>query len=178
MADTGWVFAGTGTTAAGTESAITFNNPGNITADDAAVSNAAGSKFDNTGQPGEGPELIASNFGFNIPPGNGIVGIETRIEGNTDANLVSELAYLNIAGTFKDNEWTNLSASTTIHTYGSPTDIWGTTTLSRDIVNSSSFGWIYMVYDDAAPLNMSVDYMQMKIYYEVIPSAIIVVMGT
>lgn len=176
MADTGWVFPGT---AASDRNlfANEWGTPDNIKATDANNATCVGSKFDlpSPGNPAaeDGAELIATNFGLSVPAGATITGVEARIKGRSDPNLVGELAYLTngvsprLYGTAKVDTWTDLPTSDPqgTHIYGTPTDLWGAT-LTPTIVNGTDFGWIFMTYDETAPLNMLVDYMQIKVYYE------------
>lgn len=173
MADTGWMFPGTalGTWAGGND----WTTPNNAKLDDVNEAAWIGAKFDNSEQ-GDGPELRMTNFGFSIPAGYVIQGIETEISGRTDSAVVSELVYLTVTSTGKRNEWTNIQVPETTHVYGSLTDRWGAV-LTPDIVNTSTFGWIFMPYDDVSPLNTHINYMKMKIYYEP-PPPIIISMGT
>jgi hypothetical protein len=180
MADTGFISPGAvdGTYVSG----LPWDEPNNVKVigGDPQYSTWSGPKFDED-QPGEGPELRCTNFGFNIPAGNVIIGIEAKIFGHTSGNPHSELAYVTTDGTsvngdYKRNDWTELTFTDTIHVYGSSTDKWDGA-LTWDVVNASTFGWIFMIYDDVNPLAMLIDYMQMKIYYEP-PPPIIIAMGT
>ena len=174
MADTGWQYPGTVTGVWG--GGNDWTAPNNVKLNDGSNATWAGSKFDGD-QQDDGPALTTTNYGFSIPAGYVIQGIETRIEGWTDGNVVSELAYFTVTSTEKRNDWTTLTTNPgNTHVYGSSTDRWGAV-LTPDAVNATSFGWKYMIYDDVAPLNMAVDYMQMKIYYEP-PPPIVISIGT
>lgn len=181
MADTGWTFPGTAATTAndpGPYTGFSYSNPDNIKLDDAADAQAVGSKFDATG-PEAGVELIATNFGFAIPTGSIITGVEAKIEGRAPNNLPGELAYLGnstFIGTEKTNGWTTLTTTNTTYIFGSSTDLWGAT-LTPAIVNGSNFGWIHMIYDDTNPLEMYIDYMQIKVYYIESAPAMVIMVG-
>lgn len=171
MASTAWTFPGT-TSSVSNKFSSTFLNSDNVKLDDAVVSNASMAKVDENPPvdiPEQGPELITTNYGFTIPYDSYITGIEIKIEGHTGAGsgTVGELAYLadsTYIGTYKDNEWGIPVATPGTHIYGSPTDLWGLR-LTPTLVNSTNFGWIFMAYEETNAMNVSIDYMQMKIHY-------------
>jgi hypothetical protein len=173
------------TSSTGTATVNHWTNPNNVKLDDGSYSTWSGAKFDGN-DPGTGPELRTTNYGFNIPYGSTITGIELKIEGYTDANVVGEVAYLSISGspplygTQKIDDWAVPVGSASplgpgTHVYGSSTDTWGAV-LTPAVVNNANFGWNFMIYDSLAPLNMAVDYMQMRIHYNT-ASPIIIIMG-
>ena len=192
MADTGWVFPGT--TASYVNLATSTQRfddnvgspsypPDNVKKDDIRYVNSVGPKFNNGDSPNNGIELVVTNFGFSIPSDQVITGVEAEIKGVTDTNRVGEFAYLTdstgsppsgFIGTAKEDEWTDMPTGNYqgspkddfagIHVYGGQRDTWGAD-LTPAIVNSSSFGWVFMIYDDLAPLNCAVWYMKMKVHY-------------
>lgn len=183
MADTGWVFPGTAATYPN-KSTIQYSNPDNAKVDDPNFAALTGSKFNDGNVPNQGVELVMTNFGFSIPTnGYVITGIETEISGSTDGNRIGEFAYLTdsagsppsgFIGTAKEDEWTDMDQQIgpggsplprNEHIYGGRWDTWGAD-LTPAIVNSSTFGWVFMAYDDLAPLNSRIWYMKMKVYYE------------
>jgi len=87
--------------------------------------------------------LAVSGFGFSIPSGSTITGIEVSIERNdvnnkVKDNIVSLIKGGTIGGTNKasNNGWPSTDATAT---YGSNIDLWGNTWTDSDI-NSSAFG--------------------------------------
>ena len=185
MADTGWQFPGTVASYKG----ITNNDwttPDNVKANDGSNASWTGPKFDGN-DPETGPELRTTNYGFSIPTSAIITGVELKIEGYSDPNRPGEVAYLTesgspaLLGTQKTDDWTDmptqsgspLGAGT--HIYGSSTDLWGAS-LTPTIVNSSNFGWHFMIYDSLAPLQMNVDYMQMRVHYNLAATPPIIMM--
>ena len=188
MADTGWVFPGTAASYSNKATPTTlYSNPDNARADDPNYASLAGPKFNDGNAPNQGVELVMTNFGFSIPTnGYVITGIETEISGSTDTNRIGEFAYLTdsagsppsgFIGTAKEDEWTDMDTSIggaggigsplsrNEHIYGGQWDTWGAD-LTPAIVNSSTFGWVFMAYDDLAPVNSFIWYMKMKVYYQ------------
>jgi len=189
MFSTAWTFPGTASTRQNKTNGP-FSNPDNCKADDFNYATFVGTKFDGI-EPGDGPELIATNFGFSIPLGATIVGIEVEIQAYTDANQIGEVVYLIpydtgspkvISGVQKTDDFTDLQTTgsggspVSTHIYGSSTDTWSAGLKPAD-VNTSEFGFVFMAYDDAVPLQVGVDYIKMRIHYNV-PSPIIIMIGT
>lgn len=153
--------AGTGENNAGI-GATAWTTPGNITANDGtnlATCNAAASS----------QYLVARNFGFTVPTGSTINGIDVFIEatehsGGTEAlkaRLQNDLGAL--IGTEKASSISgNISGTTMVlYEYGGTTDVWGAT-LTPAIVNDPDFGvrfWFTTAHD------VRVDYVAMDIYY-------------
>jgi hypothetical protein len=174
MADTGWKFPGTVVADTGPQNG-TWYDPDFVKASDDQRAAYNGNKGDGD-QPGETPSLTVTNFGFAVPAGNMITGIETRAEGYTE-NATPEMVNLTVDSTLKREEWTDsLSATDILHVYGDSTDKWGAI-LTWDIVNDSSFGWVFMIYSAVSPHVWQLDALEMKIYYEP-PPPIIIAMGT
>jgi hypothetical protein len=137
MASTGFTLAGAGAnvTGVGTEA---WANPGNITAaDDTYASGAAAAKDEQMNY------LKGSSFGFSIPAGSRIDGIELRIQakstigiaklthaivGKSDSTLGSDLISTDVT----------ISSTEGDYTYGSSTEKWGLTWTVDDI-NASTF---------------------------------------
>ena len=138
MPSTGFTIAGTGAnnTDVGTEAWV---NPGNVTADDG--SNANGNAASKNEQMNF---LVGSNFGFNIPAGSTIDGIEARMGDVSDNNGVATITHAII---YKDNSTpgsdletgsTSVTSTPTSYDYGSSTQLWGLTWTAAEI-NSSNF---------------------------------------
>jgi hypothetical protein len=123
---------------------------------------------------GDTTELKVSNFGFSIPSGATIKGIEitangARAEGNNEARDLT--AYAQISGAnVGSNKATsqqvdNDSVSGWSGLYGGKHDLWGTTWTPAQI-NASSFGFaITFTRIDVGSFWVGVDYIQIKIYY-------------
>lgn len=115
--------------------------------------------------------LLADTFGFSIPSGATINGIEVSVEkvaSNTDRAADGYLSLLYGGSPYGDNKAdTGTSWCTTecITTYGGPTDTWGGSWTYSDI-NDSLFG-IYLRVDSIAEkgVDVSVDNIQITVYY-------------
>lgn len=137
MASTGFTICGTGAnvTGVGTEA---WANPGNITADDGNnASGAAAAKNEQMNY------LVGSNFGFSIPTGSTIDGIEARLQAS-DPSGVAGITHVII---YKDNSTpgndleagtTTVTSTPTNYDYGSSSQLWGLTWTAAEI-NSANF---------------------------------------
>lgn len=116
--------------------------------------------------------LKGSLYGFSIPSGASILGIEVSItrmysgHPNVLDNVVSLVKAGVPAGNNKKSAlpWTTSLASVT---YGGPTDLWGTTWSPAE-VNAEDFGAVLAVYRDnnGVPTSTAyVDSMQVSVYY-------------
>lgn len=129
----GPTIAGTGADSSLGAGYIAWTNPANVTSTiaDATVSLSHFQSSDN---------LVASNFGFAVPAGNTILGIQVTI--NTSASVSGALmnASLNKAGSLSGTV-KQLSLPTTRGdiTFGGTSDLWATTWTPGDI-NQSGFG--------------------------------------
>ncbi|KKK51284.1 hypothetical protein LCGC14_3116500, partial [marine sediment metagenome] len=120
--------------------------------------------------------LRAAGFGFSIPSSATIVGIEATVEkrrtagaGNITDNLVQLVKNGVATGDDKSliPDWD--TSADEIRTYGSSTDLWGTTWTVNNI-NSSSFGLAFQAQVDAlegSAGTAGVDNIQIKVYYTV-----------
>lgn len=168
MANTGWKLPTVATSDKNLGN-TGWNSPSNVLLQDGVSSTYSGAKF-NGNDPEDGPSLKVSGFGFTLPAAAIITGIEAKIYGN--GSHAGESAYLFLEGSprvipygiEKKDYWARTSSP---YIFGSEFDLWGTYDLTPDLVNASNFGWVYMIYDSAAPLSAAIDSMQMKIYYEV-----------
>ena len=160
--------AGTGvnTTGIGT---ISWTNPVNSTAADGISATAVITPNAITNY------LKGTNYGFTIPTGVIIDGIEVIINRKTSANNGSRVTKDDVVSLLKagvivgNNKATVTSYPTTLTavTYGSSTDKWGSTWTSADI-NASNFGAVLAVTANNN-LTASVDYIQIKVYYTPTP---------
>ena len=157
MSTTGNVFPGIGENVTGIGSTA-WTSPGSITADDTvdATCNAgaSGSNY-----------LVARNFGLSIPANSVITGVTVRVEASEhststrvlNARLQNDSTVL--VGTGKTA--TINGTAKAIYTYGSGSDVWGTT-LTPAIVNNANFGvrlWFTAAHD------VRIDYVTLAVDY-------------
>lgn len=172
MADTGWVTAGSGSTGTPSGGGTAWSSAGNITANDNNDANA-GSAFTSV----TSEVLRASNFGFSIPSGAIIDGIEVRYErfGTTSgsASLPIEVTeqLIGASASFVGNNKSGgatWEGTRTLTTLGGSSDKWGTS-LTRSDINDSDFGFgIQAEFNGGGlgnPSNAFVDYVQIRVHY-------------
>ncbi len=163
-ASTGAVNAGTGSNdnSIGT---VPWTNPGNITT-------SVGSTFSTAtvASPIVSNYLKSSNYGFSIPAGATINGIQVTIlrGSSTGSSIKDNVVKLVKGGTVTGNNkaiatvWQN---SNFLATYGSSSDLWGATWTPADI-NASNFGAALSVASNSGTNHTgSVDYMQITVTY-------------
>jgi hypothetical protein len=167
MASTGFTLPGTGAnnTDVGSEAWV---NPGNITADDGTNSEGAPAKDEQMNY------LVGSNFGFNIPSGSTINGIEARVQcfdGSIDASpahLTHAIIGKSNAALGSDLQVGNLDVTGTAadYTYGSATELWGLTWTAAEI-NASTFQFRISMNSDGSSGagDPRVDAMWVNIHY-------------
>lgn len=117
-------------------------------------------------------ELSVHGFGFNLPVGAEILGIEVRIErrgtgsGNDIRDNVVRLQ-TEVGTLVGTNKATNSSwpSADEVAVYGGPDDLWGTT-FTRAQVNASQFG-VEVRARGAAAGTAEVDHIQMTVTYQV-----------
>ena len=157
-------FAGAGVSEGPEE--MLWSSPGNITADDGArafIDGYDSDEFERT--------LRSHTYGFTIPGGATIEGIELIVERRNDSGSgvrddVIRLAKAGTAvGTNKSTAVIWPSSYTTI-TYGSPTDLWGTTWTPAEI-NAAGFGATLNPLNTGNAENAHVDYHRILVYYTV-----------
>lgn len=137
---------------------------------------------DSVGAGGPSAALLATGFGFTIPTGARIDGIEAWVERNASASnaLSDNEVYLLKAGA---PVGTNVAGSTLYGTsdqtaaYGADTSLWGTTWTAEEI-NAGNFGLQFRVDSDTpSSLNASVDYITIRVTYTPAPTTSIGVSG-
>lgn len=139
-------------------------NPANIFADDG---NSATAAF--LGPPTGTVDLDGQTFGFNIPPNAIIDGIKMEIE-VPSSNRWAEAngtVRLKKAGASIGNNLAGLgSASGIIWTYGSATNLWGTTWTPAEI-NAAGFGATFAaVYSSSGnDFTIGVDFIRITVYW-------------
>jgi hypothetical protein len=129
-----------------------------------------------TVHPGNGnfSDCVAGyNWGFALPTGSEILGVEARIEKCSSSNkyvdkMVSVLSALYFIGNNKahtSTPWPNPVSSETYVTYGGSTDLWGLSWTSAG-VNSSTWGiGIGVLQNGTTAADAQVDHIQVRIYY-------------
>jgi len=115
--------------------------------------------------------LRATQFGFSIPAGATIDGLEARFERKAEiADAIEDMdLHLVYGGSQRGIDKAALmwSATEGYVTYGSPSDGWGAS-LTQAIVNHSSFGIQISVlnsYEEEEDWRAYVDHIQIRIYY-------------
>jgi hypothetical protein len=120
--------------------------------------------------------LEASKFAFNIPSGSVITGVEVKVKAENlfevnPVNISVMLTpFLNTAKTF------TLTGDMETHTVGGDGELWGETITSSDVNKSGlgefdnmtlDFGAVIFSNSPAITSVIQVDYVEMKVYYEV-----------
>ncbi|MFZ4680709.1 MAG: hypothetical protein ACOYLP_11130, partial [Flavobacterium sp.] len=160
--------AGIGANLTGSGS-TTWSNPGNITAVGSPYATVA------PAQQGASNYLMATNYGFSIPANAIINGIQLTISrsstqsvgtGNRD-DQVRLVKNNNLQATDKSSNDV-YPTSLQSRTYGSGTDLWGTTWTAADI-NNSGFGAVLSVFNTRVfgSATATVDFMQITVTYTI-----------
>lgn len=166
MASEGPNGPGTGTNNASVGT-LAWTDPGNITTDDGSPANAAA-----TGETLTSNYLLATNFGFSIPDGATIDGVQVAVQraqqgaqGTTTDNSIRLFSAGSATG---DNKAAvgNWSLTEETADYGGVSDVWGAT-LDADTVNAATFGVGISATVAGGPQGISaqVDYVTMTITY-------------
>lgn len=141
---------------------ISWTNPGNIGADDGSETYRSSS--------GLSAQLTGTNYGFTIPTAATILGIvlEIKRRHTVDVNTVDNTVKLKkSSGAVGDNKSiaTEWPQTVNIATYGSSSDLWGTTWTPADI-NDSGFG-AYLINNVPSPAGDSyVDFFRITVYHD------------
>jgi len=146
-----------------------WTNPGNVTASDDSY---AGFFAQLNGDSSK--DLDCTNFGFSIPAGATINGIQANIERNGFDITDVSIKLLNGDGAGGESaqdkslgaSWSN---SDTVDSFGGPTDTWGETWSVSD-VNSSNFGIRIQCQDNAGGFpqilgSANIDHVEITVYY-------------
>ncbi len=116
--------------------------------------------------------LKATNFGFNIPSTNNIVGIIAETYASVDGggdSFVDSVKIVKggvISGTDKAPHY--YVTNNAYQAYGGAADLWGVT-LSTNDVNATNFGFVYGLSRDSVTPTISLDHMRMTVYYQAAP---------
>lgn len=162
---------GPATMSAAHDGSVAWQTPNNAKFDDGAFTYCAQSApIISTSE-----TLVASNFGFNVPAGSAIVGVEVRVK--REAVLAAKDATLFFLSSFGDvsedkadpNDWpTNFDTKV----YGSSSDRWSLFNLSAEYFNSSAFA--VNIKANVGPGNLGsqtsaearIDFISATIYYQ------------
>ena len=120
-----------------------------------------------------GGSLTVTGFSFSIPVGATVDGIEVNLERRQTGvatGIADHSMYLWKNGTLGMNNLSTASpwpTSFVVKTFGGPTNKWGETSLTPDMVNSAGFGFVQAVSNSHASsaLTAEIDYGTMTVYY-------------
>jgi hypothetical protein len=166
----GSVDAGTG------ENDDAWVNPGNVSADDATEAQITAATFDS---PDISRRLQAYNFAFSgLDPAATVDGIIVEIDRRSiisgsgkdfRVQLASDCNNTTSTPTFLGNNKadtaTTWPTTSTVATYGTSTDLWGTTGLTGADITSSNFGICFSASALIANADIGCDFIRMTIYY-------------
>jgi hypothetical protein len=170
MSDTGWVSPGT-VASDSTIGDFSWESPSNAKASDNsnAVANPATSNAEYDSE-----YLKATNFGFSIPTGATIDGIEAEIEmtcsydfgAQPTENEIKIVKSNGSIGATNRATGAGIPAPEASVSYGGSSDLWGETWSVSDI-NDSDFGIVFSgtTYSDPFGQGLNVDHIQIKVYY-------------
>ena len=141
-----------------------WQNPGNVTAADgqeasAPIVSPSGTQY-----------LVATGFGFQLPLGASVRGVEVRVKrrtaGASDADddeirLVKAWPTTSNANRAQGANWPTVAAVTA---FGGPTDTWGEALVASD-VNAASFGAVVKARG-LSPGTAYVDHVEMLVSYD------------
>lgn len=156
MAVSGPNLAGTASTAGGAGNA--WANPTNVTADDgnrAVANNSAGSEW-----------LDCTQFGFSIPTGATINGIEVNYQALTTFGSITGFVRLIRGGTreaIATEKSSTISTSEAVETLGGAADLWGASWTESEI-NATNFGCSIQTSSTAGG-QVGIDYVTITVTY-------------
>jgi len=114
------------------------------------------------------------NFGFVVPDGAVILGIEVRVE---YYNLFAPTQRIYIKSTsgagyvYKAIGYDSVEA---VKTYGEAADVWGTTWVPSDFSNANFFSKLYVSSPVSGTKYLYVDHLQVKVYYKIfVPNVVL-----
>lgn len=157
-------YAGAGATSGGT--GVAWSNPGNIVSDNGSD---ASTTFHKSAD--ETEYLLADAFGFAIPSGATIDGIEVEIERQQEDTRATwkdlDVTLLKAGTATGDNNGdlaTEWPTSMGVATYGGASDLWGTTWTASD-VNHADFGVRLKADNTGSVYTARVDFIRITVYY-------------
>jgi hypothetical protein len=143
---------------------VAWTNPSNAAADDGSYATASLDTYEKT------QYLNATNFGFSIPEGSTIHGINVSIERKTGRDVADDVVSLLkdgvVVGDNKSGGYWPVT-DTLIH-YGDATDLWGEDWTPEDI-NNPKFGVVLKAeeQDDNPTADVYVDYIAITVNYTI-----------
>lgn len=150
-----------GPSVAGTITGTSWSGTGNLAASDDSYATYSLSAFVVSNA------LVVSNFGFAIPSGatiNGIsVSIEAKVGSSTGGVDNSHLRKAGVNVGSSKASYPSLSTTEGTQTFGSTSDLWGTTWTDSEI-NSSGFGY-EVAFFNLATTTLSVDTITITVTY-------------
>ena len=151
-------------------SSATWSNTGNASLSDDAYANTG----DIAGGAGSYTDyLVASNFGFSLPSGAAITGIEVIVERSDASGLSSDyrvrIVKGGIIGSTEMSSGAAYGTTDSYGIYGSPVDSWGETWIDADI-NAADFGVAIATQRNAAGGSSAavIDQILITVYYAAI----------
>lgn len=174
MADTGFTF-GTGLFSADGSSDLSWSSPTALWADDGSTASVS---YTNPPSPLTVYALAVKTFGFSIPSDATIDGFEIYVDDllvdpSTGTGNSSFFVGLADGNTFaKIGTPSSSITSSGSYTVGSPTDMWGTTLTPADVNDTEFSVYIDGIVDGTGLCGLSVDSVQVKVYYTPAPPTI------
>jgi len=139
---------------------VSWSNPSNAASDDSSYAQATMVGATTT------EYLKATNFGFNVPSGSTINGIEVLLErsstlGRGSDHTIQLVKGGSVSGNNKASQtW---PASEATYTYGGSSDLWGLSLSDTDI-NASGFGATVRA-QSSSNAYANVDHIEITVYY-------------
>lgn len=169
MASQGPLLAGTGADDA-TVGTVAWATPTRIVADDSSMATASIVSANTTSH-----YLVSSSHGFSIPTGATIDGIIVEIQHRSGGTSVAKDNRVRIVkggaiGSTDKADATNWPTAETTVTYGTSSDLWGTTWTAADI-NASNFGAAVSAIWVSGTNAAGVDFIRITVHYTAAASA-------
>lgn len=147
----------------GSHSGIAWTNPNNILANDGVFATCALGGGDTTSL------LLASNFGFAIPGGATILGIQVDVKRFASGGTVKDngLFLQKLSGSDVGSDKStgvNWAGASQLDSYGGAADLWGTTWTPAEI-NASTFGFEISGQQVGGAPTAQIDYVQVTVTY-------------
>lgn len=168
-ADTGWTLPGSASEDGG------WSNEDNITARD-----GTDAVYTNLGAASSTSDIHGSNYGFSLPDGATVLGVEARVRCYKDDDAGSEREVWLDTIQLEDNTGDlgndlgtsdpELTGSYQELTFGGSSDLWGAS-LTKAIVEKTSFGVKvnFQSFSGSGTPDVHVDSVELKVHYEYTP---------